>query len=305
MINSMGKKKERQSNIELLRIISLIGVIVLHFNHPANGAMLYAAPGSANYYLTYFFESAFICAVDVFVLITGYFMCTSFKRDIVKPIKFMFLIFLFKFVDLAIRYLFLPETITRFSLLSCFLPNNYFIVLYVTLYLISAYFNIVIDRLDEKGFRRLLVILLLLFSFWNVGADLANELYHETINGLSTIGTFGSEYGLTIVNFSLLYLLGAYIRKYGREYSSGKLLACYLLCTLILTVWAVFDTKLGALYAFDSLAAWEYCNPLVILQACAAFCLFKKLQIKNKTLSYIYIYIYRGHASQRTFFTPA
>lgn len=33
----MDKKKDRESNIELLRILAMIGVILLHYNNPTIG----------------------------------------------------------------------------------------------------------------------------------------------------------------------------------------------------------------------------------------------------------------------------
>ena len=72
-------KKERQSNIELLRILAIMGVIVLHYNNAemGGGGLGYVAKDSINEWVLRFFESVFICAVDLFVLITGYFMCKS------------------------------------------------------------------------------------------------------------------------------------------------------------------------------------------------------------------------------------
>ena len=62
-------KKERQSNIELLRIFLMLGVIILHYN--GVGA-LYSAHG-INYLIVIGLESLCICAVDLFMLISGYF----------------------------------------------------------------------------------------------------------------------------------------------------------------------------------------------------------------------------------------
>ena len=35
--NAVMAKKERQSNIELLRILAILGVIILHYNNPEIG----------------------------------------------------------------------------------------------------------------------------------------------------------------------------------------------------------------------------------------------------------------------------
>ncbi|MBR2924259.1 MAG: hypothetical protein IKC28_04430 [Clostridia bacterium] len=67
--------KERQSNFELLKIISMLGVIVLHYNHPTiGGAFQYVSFYSTKGMVLYFLECAFVSAVNVFMLISGYFM---------------------------------------------------------------------------------------------------------------------------------------------------------------------------------------------------------------------------------------
>ena len=76
-------RKERQSNIELLRILAIMGVIVLHYNNPLIGrGITYAKEGSVNFYILYFLESLFACGVDLFMLISGYFMCESKKKSV-------------------------------------------------------------------------------------------------------------------------------------------------------------------------------------------------------------------------------
>ena len=78
----MSKRADRQSNIELLRIFAACGVIILHYNNAKIGGG-YAAveDGSLNQGIMTFFELLFICAVNLYVLISGYFMRSSMKRN--------------------------------------------------------------------------------------------------------------------------------------------------------------------------------------------------------------------------------
>ena len=65
---------KRQTNIELLRIISMLGIIVLHYNNSdMGGGFLYAT--GLNRAILMFLESIFICGVNLYVLISGYFLC--------------------------------------------------------------------------------------------------------------------------------------------------------------------------------------------------------------------------------------
>ena len=66
--------KIRQSNIELLRIISMLGIIVLHYNNSDMGGGFLHAVG-LNRFILMFLESIFICGVNLYILISGYFFC--------------------------------------------------------------------------------------------------------------------------------------------------------------------------------------------------------------------------------------
>ena len=78
----------RNSNIELLRILSIIGVIILHYNYELyGGAFSYVTPHSINEFILYLLEYSNIVAVDIFVLISGYFLSQNNSRSIIKPLK--------------------------------------------------------------------------------------------------------------------------------------------------------------------------------------------------------------------------
>lgn len=48
----------RQSNIELLRIIAIIGVVILHYNNPGIGkGFVFVEENSPNFWFLYYIES--------------------------------------------------------------------------------------------------------------------------------------------------------------------------------------------------------------------------------------------------------
>ena len=59
-------KYTRDSNVELLRIISTLGVIILHINSGGKG-FSYVSDLFLNYHIMLLVELFFICAVNVFV----------------------------------------------------------------------------------------------------------------------------------------------------------------------------------------------------------------------------------------------
>ena len=81
---------ERQSNIELLRIFAMLGIVCLHYNNPAiGGGFEYVKYGSINYYSLCFFESMFIGSVDLFIIISAYFLASTKKRNLWRPIQLL------------------------------------------------------------------------------------------------------------------------------------------------------------------------------------------------------------------------
>ena len=79
------KRTERNSNIELLRIIAMLGVICLHYNYAGEGACVAVEKGSLNYFFLHFPETVAVCAVNTFILVSGYFLITTDKRLLLKP----------------------------------------------------------------------------------------------------------------------------------------------------------------------------------------------------------------------------
>lgn len=80
------KKVERQSNIELLRIFAMIGVIILHYISSPGHILENIIEMGGQYYPIALVNSVCVCAVDLFIFISGYFMWMSTEVSIKKPI---------------------------------------------------------------------------------------------------------------------------------------------------------------------------------------------------------------------------
>lgn len=77
----MKSDNVRQSNIEFLRIVLMFGVIVLHYCNPEiGGGRKFVYPHSLNYYSLNILVSLFVCAVNLFVLISGFFYVGVIKE---------------------------------------------------------------------------------------------------------------------------------------------------------------------------------------------------------------------------------
>ena len=247
-------KKARQSNIELLRIFAIIGVVILHYNNPAiGGGIKYAEEGSINFYILYFLESMFVCAVDLFMLISGYFMCKSKKINLWKPLELLFQVMLFKEATYLLRILMHSIPFSFKSIFTSLIPANYFVILYCCVFVLSPYLNKFICELSQKKQGELMYIVIILFAVYPTAVDVLSELRADEFIGLSSVGMYGSQYGYSIVNFILMYLIGAYLQL-GKpkllEWKTSNLYGLLLIDVILMVIWArVNDVILFVLFS--------------------------------------------------------
>ena len=275
-------KKERNSNIELLRIIAMLFVIILHYNNKSNGkAFAFTEALPQHYQLLVCFEIMAICAVNIFIMITGYFSCSSKKADVTKVLRLYADVSLLS-VSRYLLWCISGSTVFSFSkFLYYMLPMSWYVAVYSALYLISPYLNIIIQRLSAKQFRTMLLVGMIVFSIWPSSMELFTALTGIKSTSMCPISTQGSGAGYTIVNFVLMYLIGAYLRLHSCENSNRKsiprALVSYMLCTILLILYSRIYFS-GAL---------SYCNPLVIGQAVSLFKIFQHMKIKSRVINEI------------------
>ena len=272
--------KIRESNFELLRIFAIVGVVVLHsssyfFQSYENNGLFWNI-------LFHILHAIFIPSVNVFLIITGYFMCNKNSVSVKKPILLYIQNTIF-FIGLYVVSLIKADKIFSIkSMVFRFLPSSWFLVIYIVLFLIIPFINIGIVYLKKKYFKLFLGVCLFFFSFYATGIDIIQSFMTRIqINGggeligYSPIGQKGSQEGYTIVNFVLMYLCGGYIRKTDLELKSKYCLLFILINTFLIFLWIKFDYTVGE----------EYCNPLVILNAILIFLYFKNMKIQSKIIN--------------------
>lgn len=297
----MTERAERQSNIELLRIFAALGVVMLHYNSSIlGGGFAYVASLSANQFLMVFFEAIFICVVNLFILISGYFMKGSSKIDILKPVQLFLMYLVFELLAYLIKELSKGEPFSLSSFEDYFTPSYWFIFVYIALYILSPYINLMWSHLNRKKQKLLLIILIALFSLYPIACEIitkASKSYllgaepipsYVLIKGISPIGLCGSGGGYSIVIFILMYLIGCYLRDIeegGKKYKSGLLVILLIINVALIIYWTYLELFfIGE--SIDSTTAWYYDSPLVISEAVLIFLLFKNMSIKkNKVIN--------------------
>lgn len=221
---TMVKNKCRNSNIEILRIIAMLFIVVSHYcSH--NGITAYSLPIGANRFLLNILVLGNI-GVILFILISGYFLIDYDKFSLKKLLKLVLEVWFYSAIiyvicclsgltKLSIRELalnFIPITSKRYWFATC----------YVVLYIFHPFINRFLKSLSKKEYQLFLIISLILFSF--------------IPTFLTSTANF---YGNDLIQFLLFYSIGAYIRKYDLDFLTKKKNVYLLMAssvTLILSV---------------------------------------------------------------------
>ncbi len=273
-----GIKKERESNYELLRMLAGMAVIILHFNYfPGGGGALANATG-ATYYVLLFLEALCACAVNIFILLSGYFSCYSKKIKTGRLLEILLqTICLSLAVNVVSSIIHNSWSITQLA--GSLIPANYYVILYIALMFLAPFINKLTDSLGKRGFNILMIIAFLLFSVYAFAVDILKEISGSAWAGLSTVGIDGSMNGYTIVNFVLVYLLGSWLRKNEglKNIKTSILLVILIACAAAIMGWRRFLPE----------TAWPYHSPLIILEACVIFTLFGRIKISSRVINTI------------------
>ena len=254
----MYKKNEvRNSSIELLRIIMMMGVIILHYNNSnLGGGYRYVKEGSLNNYYLFFLNNLFVYAVDIFIMISGYFLCKTENRKSIRIVELIIQVIVFNYIAYIVGCLNGEIHMSMRGIVGCMFPVNYYVILYAVVYLLSPYINILIQSLGKDKFRKFVLLNFFIFSGYTILVD-----YGIKLNGLSSVGLYGSSAGYTIVNFFLCYIIGAYIRSIIITMNEKKVFVTMIVMIVLMNMITILEYKSGLGYG----TAWNYNNPIVIL----------------------------------------
>jgi hypothetical protein len=284
----MIARTERESNFELLRIILMIMIIGIHYLLHG-GALANLHLWDSNYYTANVLQSFFIIAVNCFILISGYF---GIKFRITKLLKLEFQI-LFYSIAIFIIFIFTGMIKLNFHELKMavtptFSGRWWFITVYVGLFIISPYLNLLIDKLKKDQYLKLLATLFLIFI-------LLPTIHFNLVD---------VNKGQSLYSFAFLYLIGGYIKKY---YSIGinkkKYLLIYFICTALIFLGNLVLTIITKRNIF---MFHDYNNVLVFISSIAFFMYFKEIKIKsikiNKISSLVFgVYLIHDHHYVRNY----
>lgn len=205
--NVVPEKKQRQSNLELLRII-LMFIIVAH--HSVVNSEIVDCFDFSTLSLNMIFLQLWgmwgKTAINAFVLITGYFMCTS-KLTWKKFLKLFLQV---EFYSIVIFMIFLftgyenlnLKTVFRIVFRNVSEINVYFIGSFFAFYLLIPFLNSIIKSFGRNLWK---LILALLALFTIIGTFFLNDaVFHE------------------VFWYCTLYFVAAWFRLYPNRFTESK-----------------------------------------------------------------------------------
>lgn len=264
--------QKRDYGIDLLRIVATYMIIILHIL--GVGGIIYTIDNSSRVYvMSWGLEFFAYCAVNCYALISGYVGLKSKFRffnilnlwcQVVVTSGIITLIGWFLGVNIGLR-----------NMLEVFVPviakTYWYFTAYVGLFLLTPFLNRLIETLDKKTAKYLLLTLFVLFSVLPIFGD--SDMFYV-------------NYGYSAAWLIILYLAGAIIKKFFADTNISRKfwLVMYVAAVLITLI-----SKLGIEYLltkspnfmYDSNFLMNYNSPTMVLAAVSLLYVFANLKVKK------------------------
>lgn len=274
-----SKTKARNQGLDLLRVICMLMVVCLHYL--GQGGLVEAALTlwTPNWFLGQLIAGFCRVCVNCFILISGYFMCTS-KFRLSKWVSVWIQTMFYSVVVYLVLVLCGVVTFSVAELLKSFmvftLSRYWFVTAYLLLMAVSPFLNHAIAHMDQRAHAACCCVMFLIFSV------LHNVVYICDFAWMNN--------GSGLIGFCVLYVFAAYIRKYVPVHTinaKGALIT-YIVCMLItvgeraLAYWAtpyIFGTPMltSLFYSYNSITN--------VIGSIASFLFFLSISTLSKPLS--------------------
>lgn len=263
-------KSVRDSNIELLRIIAMLLVLIDHGGYmsidpPTNEEAFSAPLLSLARYCSQSFSS--IC-VNIFVLISGWFGIKAKSSRIAEFLfQCYFICFVVYFVSLAIG---ITSPMSMGEWINFLvLGDLWFVMAYLLLYLFAPMINMFIESLTQRQF------LYFLLAFTTI------QFLHGFV---IQVGWF--DKGMSPLTLMSLYMIGRYMRLYPNCITSmSKWIDMLIYFTVSLL--GAFCTFLGVRHGAEGYRFFSYASPTIIIASVYFFLFFTKISFRSRLINWV------------------
>ena len=267
------KKKIRSSNIELMRIVLMV-IIIMHHYVVNSGIMdgVNLSDLSVNVVFLQYWGMWGKMAINAYVMVSGFFLCTS-SLTWQKYMKLLLQILFYQFVLYAILIVLgyatlAPKEMFKTIFALFYGAGNSFVSSFMLFYLFVPYLNKLLDSIKNKGgVERLLVLLFVV----------------NTV----TVTFFKSHAFNEITWYMNIYFVGAYLRLYAGAWSkrlsfSVKWLLLFVALSFIsIAVLDAIGMRLHKDWGFSYYFMIDSSKILAFFVSIGVFLLFKNLPMKH------------------------
>lgn len=252
--------RQRQSNIELCRILAILCVMFVHTTFQSLGTNV-----SFGVMLLAGFS---IVGVNVFVMLTGYFTATPKK---ISLLDLAFVCFFWMIVK-VICHLQFGECL-NYKDFFFITTSNWFVPSYICLLFFTPILNVFCNSVSKKVLWTIVIALLFI------------EIWFDWLPPSPTI-SLGTNGGHSVLSFLILYLLARAIRLYGLPTWFKRISPlAYICCSVILGLFGTLLLRGG----YEYRVRWAFAdnNPVVILSSVAFLMSFESMTIQSNFINHI------------------
>ena len=226
-------KKQRESNLELYRIICMLMIVAHHYvvNSGLTGddGFLVTEPTAPNSLLLALFGAWGKTGINCFLMITGYFMCMS-SITLRKFIKLLGQIYLYRLLLFPIFFFAGYETLSPLRLGKLLLPSwgfyDNFTGCFIFFWLTIPFLNVLVQNMTKRQHELLLILMLGMYTV------------------LGSIPTFGVTFNY-VTWFGIIYCIASYIRLYPQPiFERRSLWGCLTFASIIMAIVSVLGMRL-------------------------------------------------------------
>lgn len=266
-------QRERNFGIDLLRVIATFMVVLLHVL--SQGGILKALGNfTVKGEIMWVVQITCFCAVNVFGLISGY-VGIGAKHKLSNLLSLWIQVVLYNGISVVLINMLRLDSFSIKNLLKAIFPvissENWYFSAYFALFFFMPILDELIEKMKKKDLRMRLFVVVVFFTLF------------ETIK---SVDVFGIRAGYSVLWLVLMYLIGAYIKKYDplKHLSSISCIWGFWGCVLL-----TFLSRL-----MIELVTWRftgvpshgtkfitYTSPLMVLQAIFILELFSKMRVQK------------------------
>jgi len=262
--------KKRNANIELLRIISMVMIIFLHALGKGKLLVNLTDSPSVNGAIAWVLEALSISAVNIFILISGYFLIDGkFKlRRLIELVCEVLFYSVLSFVVCLAAGIDMGMDLNIYFILQTIFPVHmevfWFITSYLVIYMLQPLISAGVKNLTQKQFGLMLIVLI---------------VYECLFKSLLPVSLSEDGAGYNVLWFLIVFLVGAYFKLYGfkhiRSVKAGWILyfTASLLALIENTAMGCVISKTGHLQEIDGISM-NYNHLFVLLAAIGIFSAF-------------------------------